>query len=134
MTTLKAMTYIFYLCHLPRRGPSTRPALRKRRAGLAQDDKLENNKQRSAEDGATRNSVFALDPHFFRLGAGFDHLNDALAGRRFVLTRGRQPSVDGEIMRACHQQLFSRKAGDDFVAGLSDDDFLFDSGRAPSIS
>src|SRR5712692_14530 len=75
-----------------------------------------------------------LNSYFFRLGAGFDHVNDALAGRRLMLARGRQRPVDGEIMRARHQQLFSRKACDDLVAGLGDDDFLFDPGGAPSIS
>src|SRR5580698_4159111 len=66
-------------------------------------------------------------------GAGFDHVDHALAGWSFRLARGGQRSVDREIVRARHQQLFRGEARDHFVSRRRNYDFFFNARRAPAV-
>src|ERR1700689_5283694 len=67
------------------------------------------------------------------LGAGFDHLDHAFAGRSFRFADGRQRAVDSEIVRAGHQKFFRRETRDHFVSGWRNYNFFFDARRAPSV-
>ncbi len=71
--------------------------------------------------------------HALRFCAGLNHLPHALAGRSFVLTRGGQRAVDGVIVRACDEKIFGGKSRDYFVARFRDHNFLFDTGRTPTV-
>src|SRR5437660_3718738 len=55
----------------------------------------------------------------FRFRAGFNHVNDALAGGSFRLASGRQRTVHREIVGARHQELFRWEARNHLMSSRS---------------
>src|SRR5580700_1072119 len=73
------------------------------------------------------------DSYALGLGAGFDHLDHAFAGRSFAFSYGGQRAIHREIVRAGNQKFLRRKPRDHFVPCRRHHDLFFDARRAPAI-